>query len=106
MDEELEYNQSSIKRQSGQYYTLCIIADPTKNTPPISPIDDYARISMKAESEGLIGVVVNVKENEIRLEKGIEGKLSAWVKYFHKYLANFCGEKPIYFELRPFSFKE
>ena len=98
--------ESSGKTKAGQYYTLCIVVDPTKNTPPIMPMEEAEKASKEATNEGLIGVITNIREEIIKSEKGLDGKLSAWVKHFHKVMVPFCAEQPTYFELRPLVFKE
>lgn len=98
--------ESPGKTKAGQSYTLCVIVDPTKNIPPILPLTDPAMTLKEAESEGLLGIITNIREDVIKQEKGIDGKLSAWVKHFHRIVSSICSEKPIYFELRPLIFKE
>ncbi len=104
---DLKTIESPAKTKSGgQYYTLCIVADPTKNIPPVVPIEDPEKVSKDAANEGLLGVITNIREETIKNEKGLDGKLSAWVKHFYKAMAAFCGEQPTFFELRPLIFKE
>ncbi len=83
-----------------QFYTLCIVVDPTKNSPPAVP-------KSVAPEEGLLGIMTNVREEVIKEEKGLDGKLSAWVKHFHKLVVPFCADQPVnYFELRPLIYRE
>jgi len=110
-DEDIVNNETGViespsKTRAGQSYTLCVVADPTKNVPPIIPLSDPATTLKEAENEGLLGIITNIREDVIKQEKGIDGKLSAWVKHFHKIVGPICCDKPIYFELRPLSFKE
>ena len=98
--------ESPSKTKFGQNYTLCVVVDPTKNVPPIMPLRDPEKTAKDAENEGLLGVITNIREDVIKQEKGIDGKLSAWVKYFHKIVTPLCTEPPVYFELRPLIFKE
>jgi len=87
------------KSRLGQHYTLYMVLDPTKNIPPILPIE---KISSKEDD--LIGTNGQIDSEIIELEKGVSGKLSAWVKHFHKALTPICNDNPVYFELRPIIF--
>ena len=92
--------ESYGKTKAGQYYTLCIVVDPTKNTPPIIPDEDIER------SEDEIGNIVDIPDETIKSEKGLLGKLSSWVKLFYEMFLKVCDEQPVFFELRPLAFKE
>ncbi len=98
--------ESPGKSKFGQFYTLCVVADPAKNTPPVPPAQSPEKASNEAANEGLLGVITNIREETIKQETGLDGKLSAWVKLFHKIVVPFCGEQPVYFELRPLIYKE
>ena len=96
--------ESQGKTKLGQNYTLYIVVDPKKNIPPIFPIE--SSLIKDEEENKLLGSVENVKGNIIKMEKGKSGKLSTWVKHFHRMLTPICNDQPIYFELRPIAFKE
>lgn len=87
------------KTKLGQHYTLYMILDPTKNVPPILPTEKNT-----SKENNLIGTNAHISSETIELEKGMNGKLSAWVKHFHKALTPICNDHPLYFELRPISF--
>lgn len=93
--------ESPGKGRSGQFYTLCIVADPGKNSPPVQPAEGD-----RSGKETLLGTVVSIPEDTIKSEKGLDGKLSAWTKHFQKLMVPFCGEPPTFFELRPLIYKD
>jgi len=107
INQETKNIESPGKTKAGQFYTLSIVVDPKKNNPPILPPEGSEKLLKETtENEQLLGVITNIREEIIKSEKGLDGKLSAWVKHFHKAMTPFCGEQPIYFELRPIVYKE
>lgn len=100
---ETKVVEAQGKSKLGQHYTLYMVVDPTKNEPPIVPVE---KGEMKEDDKDLIGTIVPISSETIEFEKGMSGKLSAWVKQFHKALTPICNDHPLYFELRPIIFKE
>lgn len=106
INEENKASESSGKSKLGRYYTLCIIANPLKNTPPIFSQEEVEKKNEEQIEDDTEGNIIIIPEEVIKAEEGIAGKLSAWVKLFHKNIVPFCGEPPIFFELRPHIFKQ
>lgn len=100
IDAETKTIESHGRTEKGQYYTLCIVVDPLKNTPPIYPLEEVAK------NEELIETVIDIPEDTIKDGKGLDGQLSYWTKLFYDMLTQYCNEQPSFFELRPIIFKD
>ena len=127
-DEQIEIDPENMaappKSFKTKSFTIMILVDPTKNDPPIPPSDQFNNfkneIAQGLDSPDavgnyftfllfiylLVGVVINIKEEMIHLNKGKDAQLSQWVKIFENNMRIFCSEPPVYFELRPYLFKE
>lgn len=94
-DTSNEGNESQLNEN----FNLCIVVDPQKNSPPLLPIQENCQENVLPEE------IVVINEENINAEDDINGKLSTWVKLFYKSIGPYCGDTPIYFELRPLSYK-